>query len=417
MPGDNSQMELLRADRDTFVSGIEARLAEGWASFFLALDLLKEDVCQMAVALLVIPRQSRERPSSDIEMQLRVAAHRIAERAELASASRRLKFLGEAVAEASSSGWGWAVPTPMKCDHERQTIERAEGLVEGRNTNASEEFSDHINAKPRAFRMPWREKKRVFNIDGREFKITQFPKKKSEDEAEDGHVPQAERTGMVVWNSAVVMSFAVRDWIGNWSFRQTPRILELGAGLGLPGLVAAATVYEFYDDGKKDAAGARGEVILTDLPFVVDATRANVSSSVEALGLAAGAVRVEELVWGDHERLNTLLPGDHGADLVICADCVYFAKSHESLIRTFSELIRLNPSVVILMCQKRRNKREDEFFKKKLPGAGLRSEMMELPTGVTQDRAAKIVLGYEDELAFVGIDLVSICAATRERGT
>ena len=112
MPGDNSQMELLRVDRDTFVSGIEARLAEGWASFFLALDLLKEDVCQMAVALLVIPRQSRERPSSDIEMQLRVAAHRIAERAELASASRRLKFLGEAVAEASSSGMGGGSSNP-----------------------------------------------------------------------------------------------------------------------------------------------------------------------------------------------------------------------------------------------------------------------------------------------------------------
>ena len=418
---------LLHADRDAFKREIEARLADGWAPFFFALDVLKDqDVCQMAVALLVMSKQSRERPSEDIRKRLQTAAKHVAAHAKLRSASRRLKFLDEAVAEASSAGWGWASPAPLVGGCNKQASEGS-ALVPvsgGQSKQASGESWDrgrHSETTPdraRAFRMPWKERAREFNIDGREFNITQFPKEKCEAESEDGHIPQAERTGMVVWNSAVVLSFAVRKWIVDSKRRRAhaPRILELGAGLGLPGLVAAATIDECNNNDRNNSAGAastpdRGAIILTDLPLVVDTLRRNVSSAMATLGLAADAVSVEAFMWGDHERLGELV-GSQGADVVLCADCVYFAKSHECLLQTFAELIRLNPSVVILMCQKRRNQRtEDEFFLKKLPAAGLQCEAVELPSGVTRNQAAMTVLGYEDPLAFVGIDLVSICAA------
>ena len=45
----------------------------------------------------------------------------------------------------------------------------------------------------------------------------------------------------------------------------------------------------------------------------------------------------------------------------------------------------------------------------KLPAYGLQWEALELPSGITGDRASLTVLGYEDPLAFAGITLISIC--------
>ena len=82
-------------------------------------------------------------------------------------------------------------------------------------------------AMERKFIMAWREKRRVFNIDGTVFEVEQYPLEKSEDEAGGNYVPKlSERKG--VWKY-VVLSFAVREWIAR-SFQQLGfmRILELG---------------------------------------------------------------------------------------------------------------------------------------------------------------------------------------------
>lgn len=296
------------------------------------------------------------------------------------------------------------------------------------NGGTSTKYHQSENSPVRTFRMVWREKHRVFNIDGTVFEIEQFPVGKNEDEESADFMPQAERTGMVVWNSAVVLSFAAREWIMTRFYRSDfTRVLELGAGLGLPGLVAAAALNKCARASDRCAGGSvgsckgvgvssGGEVILTDLPLVMDAIKTNVSRIKAALNLSENTLRVAALSWGDREQLRTIIQAGSGADLVLCADCVYFVNSHASLLETFVELTRLNPSVEILMCQKKRNERiERDFFNKKVPACGLQWEALELPPGILGDKASLNVLGYEDPLAFVGITLISIRSAQHKK--
>ena len=104
-------------------------------------------------------------------------------------------------------------------------------------------------------------------------------------------------TGAVVWNAAHVLSTYL---CGNPASVIGKRIMDLGTGTGLTGLVALHL-------------GA-SDVTLTDIGPVLDLTRENVASNVSD-SLSAKA-SVSEYWWGSGAL------GKHCFDVVLVADCI-----------------------------------------------------------------------------------------------
>ncbi|XP_053194143.1 methyltransferase-like protein 23 [Scomber japonicus] len=126
--------------------------------------------------------------------------------------------------------------------------------------------------------------------------------------------------GMYVWPCAVVLAQYL------WSRREELRdktVLELGAGVSLPGVVAAS---------------CSATVILSD-----DANRPpclqNCRRSCEANGLSD--VRVVGLTWGEVSPDLVLLPK---VDIILGSDVFYEPDDFEDVLVTVAFLLRKNPT-------------------------------------------------------------------------
>ncbi|XP_046874816.1 methyltransferase-like protein 23 isoform X2 [Hypomesus transpacificus] len=125
--------------------------------------------------------------------------------------------------------------------------------------------------------------------------------------------------GMYVWPSAVVLAQFV------WSHRdKLPQktVLELGAGVSLPGVVAAK-------------CGA--QVILSDsaeIPLCLENCRRTCSTNDLA------AVRVVGLTWGEISPDLVLLPP---VDVILGSDVFYEPEDFENVLVTITFLLRKNP--------------------------------------------------------------------------
>ncbi|KAJ8600267.1 hypothetical protein CTAYLR_000625 [Chrysophaeum taylorii] len=126
-------------------------------------------------------------------------------------------------------------------------------------------------------------------------------------------------TGSTVWDAAIVLA----KYVDTLDLRGL-RVVELGSGTGLVGLVAAA-------------GGAR--VLLTDLPECLDFLRAN----------AKGTAAVAELAWGETRDLPP-------ADIVLCADCLLPGATHlfKPLADTIVAFLRSRESCVAILAYEHR---------------------------------------------------------------
>ncbi|TMS01461.1 Protein N-lysine methyltransferase METTL21A [Larimichthys crocea] len=140
----------------------------------------------------------------------------------------------------------------------------------------------------------------------------------------------------VVWDAAVVMCVYLE--LGKVELRGKEAI-ELGAGTGLVGIVAALL-------------GAK--VTITDRQPALDFLSANVNVNVPAD--LQGSVVVSELSWG--EGLERYPAG--GFDLVLGADIVYLEDTFVPLLRTLEHLC--SDSTVLLLACKIRYKRDTDFL-------------------------------------------------------
>lgn len=132
----------------------------------------------------------------------------------------------------------------------------------------------------------------------------------------------ARLTGALLWDSSVVLARYISR---QHSVLLSPgaRIVELGAGLGLCGLAAAAAGYP---------------VILTDRREVLPLTRSCLAANMLALAVASGSaprVQVLPLHWGDAEAAAALEPP---VDCVLMADCVYELESIVPLVACLTQL-------------------------------------------------------------------------------
>ncbi|KAK2857028.1 hypothetical protein Q5P01_005763 [Channa striata] len=140
----------------------------------------------------------------------------------------------------------------------------------------------------------------------------------------------------VVWDAAVVMCMYLE--MGQVELRGKVAI-ELGAGTGLVGIVAALL-------------GAT--VTITDRQPALDFLSANVKANLPPD--SQGSAVVSELTWG--ESLDRYPAG--GFDLVLGADIVYLEDTFVPLLQTLEHLCS-DTSVVLLAC-KIRYERDTNFL-------------------------------------------------------
>ncbi|KAJ8003939.1 hypothetical protein DPEC_G00153610 [Dallia pectoralis] len=131
----------------------------------------------------------------------------------------------------------------------------------------------------------------------------------------------------VVWDAAIVLCMYLE--LGQVELKGKIAI-ELGAGTGLVGIVAALL-------------GAK-RVTITDRKPALDFLAANVKENIPPDQLAA--VEVSELTWG--QGLERYPAG--GFDMVLGADIVYLEDTFPSLLQTMNHLCSEN-TVVLLACR------------------------------------------------------------------
>lgn len=124
------------------------------------------------------------------------------------------------------------------------------------------------------------------------------------------------------------------------------RIIELGAGTGLLGILAARL-------------GA--VVTLTDLPVAITHLKANVSANTPSSGWPSACPTVCPLSWGE-DHLNFASDWD----MVLCADIIYLPETFPLLVETLAHLCH-SGSLVYLSSKMRREHRTQTFYEEYLP--------------------------------------------------
>ncbi|XP_057725541.1 uncharacterized protein LOC130941154 [Arachis stenosperma] len=142
------------------------------------------------------------------------------------------------------------------------------------------------------------------------------------------------------------------------------RILELGSGTGIVGIVAAATL--------------GGNVTITDLPHVVPNLQFNTDANKEVVTSNGGAVTVAALRWGNVDDVAEI---GRDFDVVLASDVVYHDHLYEPLLETLRFLLlgfeeekemkkkkkkkkKKEKEKVFVMAHLKRWKKESAFFKK-----------------------------------------------------
>ncbi|CAL0313472.1 unnamed protein product [Lupinus luteus] len=132
------------------------------------------------------------------------------------------------------------------------------------------------------------------------------------------------------------------------------KILELGSGTGIVGIVAAATL--------------GGHVTITDLPHVVPNLQFNADANREVVGSTGGAVEVASLSWGQADDVDKI---GREFDIILASDVVYHDHLYEPLLETLRLMMLVSgdgkekkKKIVFVMAHLRRWKKESSFFKK-----------------------------------------------------
>uniref|UniRef100_A0A8C6SYT6 Valosin containing protein lysine (K) methyltransferase n=1 Tax=Neogobius melanostomus TaxID=47308 RepID=A0A8C6SYT6_9GOBI len=154
--------------------------------------------------------------------------------------------------------------------------------------------------------------------------------------------------GCVVWDAAIVLSKyletnqstdsqkGVKAWAGK-------RVVELGAGTGAVGLMAATL-------------GAN--VVVTDLEELQTLLDLNIQENLDLVN--TGSITAKVLKWG--EDVSDFMPYPH---YILMADCIYYEQSVVPLVETLKLLA--GPETCVICCYEQRTegvnpKIEKRFF-------------------------------------------------------
>ncbi|KAG9442003.1 hypothetical protein H6P81_017857 [Aristolochia fimbriata] len=136
-------------------------------------------------------------------------------------------------------------------------------------------------------------------------------------------------TGAVMWDSGLVLAKFLEHAVDTGMLLlQGKKVVELGAGCGLVGCIAALL-------------GAK--VILTDLPDRLKLLKKNVEANVEE-SYSPGEATVAELEWGDDPdcRLTEPMP-----DIVLGSDVIYSEGAVTNLLVTLQQLSTIHTTIIL----------------------------------------------------------------------
>ncbi len=181
-----------------------------------------------------------------------------------------------------------------------------------------------------------------------------------------GSSPEEDRTGLQLWAASLVLSHwlvEMRERVAN-----VP-VLELGAGCGLCGIVAAKVC-------------GSGPVILTDLaPRAMD----NLAHNLAINELGEPRARAHVLDWRDPTSWPPAQPLVIGADLVYCDEAV------PSLVRVVVTLTA--PGGAFLYVAPETNRQGEADFLERLVGEGLSCQVSDVPDTYLRN----VLIGRDDD--------------------
>jgi Lysine methyltransferase len=131
----------------------------------------------------------------------------------------------------------------------------------------------------------------------------------------------------------------------------TLRIVELGAGVGLTGLLLASSFPCHH-------------VLLTDLEEAMPLLQRNITQNRSKFLAGESSVQAQVLRWGNEDDANAALEWmNHEPILVVASDCVYFPNLHEPLEHTLVHLLSDHPQSICYIAGMRRWKSDNQFYK------------------------------------------------------
>lgn len=131
-------------------------------------------------------------------------------------------------------------------------------------------------------------------------------------------------------------------------------VLEIGAGCGLPSIVAAL-------------AYGGATVVATDVPAMVPLLHCNVTSNAASLAHAGSHLVAAPLLWGGafHKLWKAAgLSRNTVVDVLLAADVVGVGEGvhTDALLKTLTDAAHTNPDLLVLLAHRRRADSEADFF-------------------------------------------------------
>lgn len=181
-----------------------------------------------------------------------------------------------------------------------------------------------------------------------------------------------------IWPGAHVLLDWLETHVAEW-LKNPCHCVEIGAGVGLVGIVAAGLGAE--------------KVTLTDLPEELEALKRSVASNIdsvrnrlEVLPLSFGNDKEIEEVIGAGESRNEKL-------VIVGSELIYWESLFEPIAHTLRKLVIQHNGVAFIGYRKRVWKTEKRFFTKILKQVGLDCQILGQWMAVEQDGASQTTDG------------------------
>ena len=188
--------------------------------------------------------------------------------------------------------------------------------------------------------------------------------------------------GTRVWKAAIYgLEFLLRERQHQFQKNKDSSfgsLLELGCGLGVPGMIWKQVLRQQQEQGPSSSAES-SRVVLTDRDSLVPQLKANVSenfkndTSIEAMALDWSKEGITSLLRHEQDRCgsNKKIPI---FDICLNCDCVYEPlygrEAWVSLANVLSEIALVSPSTLLVTSLERRNGDNVEGFLEKLESSG-----------------------------------------------
>ncbi|KAJ3130303.1 hypothetical protein HK098_004350 [Nowakowskiella sp. JEL0407] len=128
------------------------------------------------------------------------------------------------------------------------------------------------------------------------------------------------------WNSAYILADLIEKGEINVTSK---RVLELGAGAGIPGILA------FLNNAN--------HVVLSDYPAqeIMDTLQRNADSAKRFSKNTESSISVVGHIWGDQSTLSNVMTkiNSQKFDLIFLADTLWLSEQHSALLKTISQVL------------------------------------------------------------------------------